>query len=79
MSTETLKRNTRHISFVHGLEDDFVPSDMTRKSFEACTGEKSLLLVEGATHGTSFLHNKEQYLQQIDWLLCNGLNQESNL
>ena len=76
VSTETLKKNTRPISFVHGLDDDFVPCDMTRRSFEACAGDKSLLLVEGATHGTSFLHAKERYLQQIEWLLCEGLGLE---
>ena len=73
VSTETLKKNTRPISFVHGRDDDFVPCDMTCRSFEACAGEKALLLVDGATHGTSFLHDKEHYLQQIEWLMCDGL------
>lgn len=76
VSTETLKKNTRPISFVHGLEDDFVPCEMTRRSFAACAGDKTLLLVEGATHGTSFLHDKERYLQQIEWLLSQGLGFE---
>ena len=73
VSTETLKKNTRQILFVHGLDDDFVPCDMTRRSYAASGGEKRLLLVENATHGTSFLHAKEQYLQEIERLLREGL------
>ena len=57
----TLKKNQRPFLFVHGLNDDFVPCDMTRRSFEACAGEKHLLLVEGAGHGVSFIHAKEKY------------------
>lgn len=73
ISTDTLKKNTRRMLFVHGLDDGFVPCDMTRRSYAACAGDKALLLVEGATHGTSFLHAKEQYLQQIEILLQDGL------
>ena len=50
---------------VHGLEDDFVPAEMTRRSFEACAGDKTLLLVEGADHGTSFLVARQAYLDKI--------------
>lgn len=77
VSTQTLKKNTRPISFVHGLEDDFVPCDMTRRSYEACAGDKHLLLVEGASHGTSFLHAKEQYLEEIERLLRYCLKEET--
>jgi hypothetical protein len=34
---------------------------MTRRSYAACASEKKLLLVEGASHGVSFLHAKEEY------------------
>ena len=57
----TLKENKLPFLFVHGLADDFVPCDMTRRSFDACAGEKHLLLVEGATHGVSYLMAKEKY------------------
>jgi len=66
---ETLANNTRPILLVHGLADDFVPCEMTRKSYAACAGEKDILLVEGATHGTSFLHAREAYLAKIERLL----------
>lgn len=60
-STRTLKENKRPFLFVHGLADDFVPCDMTRRSFDACEGEKHLLLVEGAGHGVSYIHAPEKY------------------
>lgn len=60
-STRTLKESTLPFLFVHGLSDDFVPCDMTRRSYAACASEKKLLLVEGASHGVSFLHAKEEY------------------
>jgi fermentation-respiration switch protein FrsA (DUF1100 family) len=58
---QTLKHNKLPFLFVHGLEDDFVPSDMTKYSYDACAGEKYLLLVKGAAHGVSYLHAPEQY------------------
>ena len=60
-SVETLQRNQRPIFLIHGLADDFVPCEMTQRSFDANEGFKRLLLVEGAGHGVSFLHAKDKY------------------
>lgn len=68
-TVKALENNTRPIFLVHGVDDDFVPCDMTRRSHAACGGDKRLLLVEGATHGISFLRAKEQYAAQVDDLL----------
>lgn len=55
-STEkALKQCAVPILMIHGLADDFVPCDMSRKGYDACGAEKELILVEGAGHGTSFL------------------------
>lgn len=72
-STKSLAKNTRPILLVHGTEDDFVPCDMTRRSYAACAGKKRLLLVEGASHGVSFLKAKEEYLSQVQELLRESL------
>ena len=53
------------VLMIHGLEDDFVPCHMTQQGFEACRGDKELLLVAHAGHGTSFLSNKEKYTKAI--------------
>lgn len=66
---KTLANNTRPILLVHGLEDDYVPAEMTRRSHAACGGDKTLLLVEGASHGISFLVAREAYLEKIHQLV----------
>ena len=38
---------------------------MTQQGYDACTGEKELLLVEKAGHGTSFLADKEAYTSKV--------------
>ncbi|MBR3560804.1 MAG: alpha/beta hydrolase [Oscillospiraceae bacterium] len=60
-STVTALRETEYpVLFLHGTEDHFVPCDMTRQNYDACRGEKTLLLVEGATHGMSYLVARER-------------------
>lgn len=55
-STPDAVRESRYpILFIHGTGDSFVPCEMTKRAFEACTGEKQLVLVEGAEHGKSYL------------------------
>lgn len=58
-STEkALKQCAVPILMIHGLADDFVPCEMSRRSYDACGGEKELVLVENAGHGTSFLFDR---------------------
>ena len=63
-TTKTLAHNQRPILFVHGLDDTLVPPEMTKRSFEACAGEKHLLLVEGAEHALSFLVARDAYVEK---------------
>lgn len=63
-TTKSLSHNKHPILFVHGLSDTFVPPEMSQRSFDACAGEKYLLLVEGATHGCSFLVAESAYLEK---------------
>lgn len=58
---DAVKKAPCPILFIHGKEDKFVPTDMTVKNYEACTGEKRLLLVENAGHAASLYENKELY------------------
>jgi len=47
--------------FIHGDEDNFVPSWMGRRNFEACTSEKYFLLVSEAGHAESYHKDPERY------------------
>ncbi len=64
--TRVCLRNSKlPVFLIHGLADDFVPCSMSQEGFEACTSPKELLLVEGAGHGVSFLHNSTEYIEKI--------------
>ena len=61
-STEEALRQTHlPVLLVHGTGDNFVPCDMSRRAYAACTGEKRLELFEGAGHGVSYLKETERY------------------
>ena len=66
---EALKRAKLPVILFHGEDDAFVPCEMTKRSFAACGGEKELLLVDGATHGVSYLKAKEEYVALVNALL----------
>ena len=53
------------VMMIHGMEDGFVPCDMTRQAYTACTGPKQMLLVEGADHGLSVLLDPARYTSMI--------------
>lgn len=61
----SLTKNRLPIIMVHGIDDGFVPCEMTKSGYAACTGEKQLLLVEGADHGVSFLIARDKYTAMI--------------
>ena len=50
---------------VHGVDDGFVPCEMTRQGYDACIGDKEIFLVEGADHGLSFLQDTERYKEKV--------------
>ena len=59
-TVKAVSRSKVPILFVHGRADNFVPCAMTEETYEACTSEKELILVEQAGHGLSFLVERER-------------------
>lgn len=55
---ESMKHLRYPIIFVHGKDDDFVPTEMTVQNYHACRSEKTILLVDGAAHGGSYLADR---------------------
>ena len=51
--------------FIHGKADDFVPHTMTEKLFENANEPKTILLVDGAGHGLSYIISPESYLETL--------------
>lgn len=70
---EVLKNSKLPVLMVHGMDDGFVPCEMTQQGFDACTGEKEIFLVEGADHGLSFLKDTERYKEKVQAFLDRNL------
>lgn len=49
------------VAFIHGSADRFVPVEMTYQNYQACSGEKRLLIVPGAGHGESYFTERQRY------------------
>lgn len=65
-TVKALQKNTRPILFIHGENDDFVPCSMGKTSYEACTSEKSIILVPEAGHGQSYLYDSKRCVRELD-------------
>lgn len=53
------------VMFVHGSEDNFVPTWMSKAMFAAKQGIKKLLIVEGAAHGRAYPTDKDLYEREM--------------
>ena len=70
MDTRQILKNSKlPVFLVHGEEDGFVPYEMTKQAYAACTSEKELLIVPGADHGVSFLTDKPRYTAMLQQFL----------
>ena len=59
---EAMKTCRVPVLFFHGEDDDFVPCDMSRAMYAACTSRKELVTVPGAGHGLSYPIAPQLYL-----------------
>ena len=78
---KTLQGSKLPVLMVHGTDDGFVPCEMSVQGYEACRGEKELLLVEGADHGVSFLVDRPRYEEAVRAFLrknVEGINELRN-
>lgn len=60
-----VKKSKIPIFFIHGLEDKFIPYEMTVELYNAATCQKDLMLVEGAGHVQSEYANPKQYFKAV--------------
>ena len=51
--------------FIHGEKDDYVPTWMVYKLYEAKPEPKELWVVPGADHARSYLLNREEYTEKV--------------
>ena len=53
------------VIFFHGENDDYVPCEMSRQVYEACSARKMLVTVPGAGHGLSYPVDHVRYLNAL--------------
>ncbi len=74
-TTEQALRKARiPVLFIHGLADDFVPPEHTRRSAAACASPHELIEVEGAGHGVSYLVDTDHINTRLDQFFRRVLN-----
>jgi hypothetical protein len=55
--------------FIHGSDDDFVPTEMVHRLFAAKPSKKVLWIAENAKHAESYVKHKDEYLHRITTFL----------
>ena len=77
-TTEAVAHTKLPILFIHGTGDQFVPCSMSQAAYDACTGEKRLILVEGAGHGQSYLVDRPRVQAAVREFLTDYVLQEAS-
>ena len=62
---EAVKTCRLPVIFFHGEADSFVPCEMSRCNYEACTAAKKLVTIPGAAHGLSYPVDPDGYLSAL--------------
>ena len=50
---------------IHGEKDDFVPTGMGKKIYQAEAGEKEIWIAKGAGHAESYYLHREEYEHKV--------------
>lgn len=64
-AVEALKNAKVPVLIIHGDDDRFVPSRMSRDNYEACASQKEILIVPGAGHGLSYCVDAKAYEKAV--------------
>ena len=64
-AVEAVRNATVPVIFFHGDGDDYVPCEMSRINYEACTSKKKLVIIPRAGHGLSYPVAPDVYLDAL--------------
>lgn len=78
-TTAALAHTRYPVLFVHGKADTFVPYTMTQQAYDACASEKTLVLVENAEHGCSYLVDRARVQKALVDFLRQHLPKEEHI
>ena len=62
---EAAKQCKIPVIFLHGESDDYVPWEMSKKNYDACSSKKELFSVPNAGHGLCYLIDNEGYFNAV--------------
>ena len=62
---QAMEKCTVPVIFFHGENDDYVPCEMSRKNYEACTTRKMLVTIPDAGHCLCYPVSPEVYLKAL--------------
>lgn len=62
---KAMEKCTVPVIFFHGENDDYVPCEMSRINYEACTARKMLVTIPDAGHGLCYPVAPERYLKAL--------------
>ncbi|WP_138494959.1 alpha/beta hydrolase [Paenibacillus pinistramenti] len=62
---QSVQQSRLPVLFIHGTSDRYVPPSMSQEMYEAKPGPKRLVLIQGATHATSYPTDPKRYKQEL--------------
>ena len=63
---QAIKTVNTPIFFVHGAEDTYIPTKMSKQMYEVKKGLKKIYIAEGAGHATSLITDSTEYEKQLN-------------
>ncbi|WP_047979825.1 alpha/beta hydrolase [Ornithinibacillus contaminans] len=66
---EQVKKAEVPILYIHGNQDSFVPTDMSRELYENTKSKAEIVIFDGANHGESFVMDEETYKEVLNTFL----------
>lgn len=73
---KAVENSTLPVLFIHGTEDNYVPTYMSREMYRHKPEPKELLLVEGAVHANAYGINPKRYAEEVQSFIEKALGQE---
>lgn len=74
-AVEALKNAKVPVLIIHGDDDRFVPSKMSRDNYDACASAKEILIVPGAGHGLSYCVDAKAYEKAVQNFIENVMKE----
>ncbi len=66
---DAVTKSKTPILLIHGEDDGFVPCEMSRKIYDACVSDKTLVTFPLAGHGTSYIVDRATYEKVVEKFL----------